>query len=331
LGLQFQIVQDGGNAHAAGICEGDLCVSVNGMLIKNVSHATAVDTLKNAQPPLTILVSSLVETPTTAPRSHAAESDGKAGDAAVASAASDAVDDDSSHPPLPPSSTAAMSTLASTTTAATPTTATVTLRRGPDGYGMMVGPAKDDGTGVAVAEIIPGGAAAECGVLREGDVVVAINGVRVVDLAHVEARQHMVGTTELVLELARRAPSVTQVQSDASLPPPSLSSSSLSASDDVCCRTLHDTVVRVTGIHSRRAFGMEVCSASADGERGLCVVAVAAVSAAADAGLTAGDHIVAIDGRNLSDLATSEAVKALGETGSSFKFTIARPSRVWAV
>ena len=325
LGLQFQILQEGGNAHAAGICEGDLCISINGMLVKGMQHGAAVDTLKSASTPLTMLVSSLVEDPI-ALRPPTVVS-GTATSSGASSASASALGDGHSVGEIAAaaseSSTATASAPGASTAAAPPAhSRTVVLRRGPAGYGMAVGPATDDGMGIMIAEIVPGGAAAQCGEVCDGDVILAINGERVDGLGHAAACEKMAGTTELVLEIALRA-SAPSVQHEAS--PPS--------TEETSGRVQHDIVVDLKGLHSRRALGIEVGAASVDGERGLCVIRVATGGPADIGGMAVGDHIIAIGGRDVANAPTEDAVKILTDSTDSntSSYTISRSTRVWAV
>jgi C-terminal processing protease CtpA/Prc len=302
IGLHFASLSPGGNAVAAGVSPGDICISINGMLVKSMQHEACVDIIKTATPPLVMLLSSLAATapeppPVATPVDEPAE----------ATTASDMETDptpcDASSEPTPEATTSDAD--------AHPATTSVTLHRGATGLGMGLKPATAHGTGLLISVVVEDGLAKASGGINIDDVIIAVNGVPVNDLPHADALQFLKGDV-LTLELLReptRQPVEKKVQT----------------------HTSRVSVTLTTNFARNADCSMRLCAASRDGERGCEVAEITAGGLASMSGLEAADRLIEINGKNVEHQITSTIISQWRRDSGTQTIIVSRPATFYSL
>lgn len=162
----------------------------------------------------------------------------------------------------------------------------VLVRRSSRGYGLRV--TTDSSTGVVrIAEVVTGGPACESGLVFEGDIVEAVNGVVVRGLSHEKVVELLVTSDEVSLDLVADDSPVPEAEDEEGGVPPDL--------------MLND--VRVVVLRrGDRGLGMKV--SHPDGlDNGAVITNLIPGGAAMDSGeVFLNDVIVEIDGMNVLDM-----------------------------
>lgn len=302
-GVRFSMVQSNGNAAAGGIVEGDACISVNGVLVKAMRHDAALATLKAATPPLTILVSSLVEDPGVVVAADVPEAPSD-----ISQAAPEDTKTTSCETSGAPPSESKRATVSDTSVGRKK----MRLQRGKNGYGMVLAPARDDDTGIQINEVIPGGVGDHSGICA-GDEIVSVGDTEVGSMVHSSALKLMANMSELVIEIVKGdPPESTPADAEENIP-----------------LSRQDYIVKVD-ILPGATWGMDVSGASADGTKGLLIVDVKPGGLAAVAGLNAGDLICEFDGRSIRSVKSLAALHNLRSSGAR-ELLVSRPNKVLSI
>ncbi|KHN86170.1 Membrane-associated guanylate kinase, WW and PDZ domain-containing protein 3 [Toxocara canis] len=190
-------------------------------------------------------------------------------------------------------------------------TVTVNLIRKPNGFGFRVVGGTEEGTCITVGQIVPGGAAAEDGRMRQGDEIIEIDGRNVVGESHATAVQLMQqsaanGHVKLIVRRQK------EVSRSASMPLNQLNVV-LNTYDVVLTRSDHD------------GFGFVIISSV--NKNGSTIGRIMEGSPAARCGqLRVGDRVIAVNGIDIMSLAHDEIVNLIKDSGLSVRLTIAPPS-----
>uniref|UniRef100_F1KSV9 Membrane-associated guanylate kinase, WW and PDZ domain-containing protein 1 n=1 Tax=Ascaris suum TaxID=6253 RepID=F1KSV9_ASCSU len=190
-------------------------------------------------------------------------------------------------------------------------TVTVNLIRKPNGFGFRVVGGTEEGTCITVGQIVPGGAAAEDGRMRQGDEIIEIDGKNVVGESHATAVQLMQqsaanGHVKLIVRRQKEVPRSTSM-------PLNQLNVVLNTYDVVLTRSDHD------------GFGFVIISSV--NKNGSTIGRIMEGSPAARCGqLRVGDRVIAVNGIDILSLAHNEIVNLIKDSGLSVRLTIAPPS-----
>lgn len=194
---------------------------------------------------------------------------------------------------------------------------TIFLKKGENGFGFRIVGGTEEGTQVSVANIVPGGAADLDGRLQSGDQILYIDGQSVTGASHEKVVSLMSNAGHIgrvSLGIRRIVPLAPR---ESSSPTHSRSSQSTIISSPVDARSTEVVLTR----HESEGFGFVVLSSQM--KSGTTIGRITKGSPADRNGwLKVGDHIIAINGIDITSMPHKDIVNLIKDTGLTVSLTV---------